>query len=119
MYYGLHPRDYDGITTLANGRLPLRVAFGLVLSADEQEEVGLEAFVEDVRGFLENDADDLTLEQAFAIAMPANAAFVHEMNRIAGFHHAVHVVGNDHRCNLVFSRDIRNEVINDDGCLWV
>ena len=25
MYYGLHPRDYDGITTLANGRLPLRV----------------------------------------------------------------------------------------------
>jgi len=48
------------------GRLPLRVAFGLVLSADEQEEVGLEAFVEDVRGFLENDADDLTLEQAFA-----------------------------------------------------
>lgn len=48
------------------GRLPLRVAFGLVLSADEQEEVGLEGFVEDVRGFLEHDAADLSLEQAVA-----------------------------------------------------
>ena len=49
------------------GPLPLHAAFGVVLSPEEQGEVGLEAFEEDVRGFLEDDlAAEISLAQALA-----------------------------------------------------
>ena len=39
----------------------------MVLSAEEQEEVGLDAFEEDVRGFLEDEAAvEISLRQALA-----------------------------------------------------
>ena len=47
--------------------LSLRTAFELILLPDEQEEVGYEAFEDDVRGHLEQpQADSITLWEALA-----------------------------------------------------